>query len=162
MSEISPNFDLSWMKRAVDAAQKGVIDRQGGPFGAAIVQGQTLIAIGHNQVTSQKDPTAHAEMVAIRQACHILDRFQLTGCDLYTTGEPCPMCLGAIYWARLDRVFYANTRLEAAAIGFDDQFIYEELNQPHLDRKIPFIHIPHPDAFALFRLWESLTDKILY
>ena len=154
--------DSHWMKLAINASQTGLSDRQGGPFGAAIVQGETLIALGCNQVTSQKDPTAHAEMVAIRQACQALNRFQLTGCDLYTTCEPCPMCLGAIYWARLDRVYYANTRFDAAAIGFDDQFIYEELNQPDSDRKIPFIHCPSPEAWAVFQQWQTLADKILY
>ncbi|MEY2976404.1 MAG: nucleoside deaminase [Prochlorotrichaceae cyanobacterium] len=151
-----------WMQLAIEAAQQGLRDRHGGPFGAIVVKDDVVLGRGHNQVTSLKDPTAHAEMVAIRQACQVLEHFQLTGCELYTTCEPCPMCLGAIYWARPDRVYYANTRFDAAAIDFDDQMIYVELAKAEADRSIPFIHAPDPQALELFEQWRSLSDRILY
>lgn len=152
----------TWMQLAIEESRQGMLDRQGGPFGAIVVKDGEVIARGHNQVTGSQDPTAHAEIVAIRQACQVLQRFQLTGCELYTSCEPCPMCFGAIYWARLDRVFYANTRGDAASIDFDDQVIYLELAKPESDRTIPFVHVPDPQALAVFQDWRSLSDKIPY
>jgi len=136
----------------------------GGPFGCVIVKDGAIIASGMNRVTATNDPTAHAEVVAIRIACSVLKTFQLTGCELYTSCEPCPMCLAAIYWARPDRVFYANTKEDAAAIGFDDSFIYEEIARPLLDRKIPLILMPemHPMAQEAFKVWEESENKIKY
>ncbi|NEP50492.1 MAG: nucleoside deaminase, partial [Moorea sp. SIO3C2] len=111
---------------------------------------------------STNDPTAHAEIVAIRDACKVLQTFQLTGCELYTSCEPCPMCLGAIYWARLDKVYYANTKADAAQIGFDDQFIYEELDLPISDRKLPIIQLMRDEALRAFQEWQEKTDKVEY
>jgi guanine deaminase len=152
----------AWMQLAIAESRQGMIDRHGGPFGAIVVKDGEVIARGHNQVTSRQDPTAHAEIVAIRQACQVLGQFQLTGCELYSSCEPCPMCFSAIYWARLDRVYYANTRLEAAAIDFDDDLIWGELTKPETDRTIPFVHVPNPQALAVFQQWRSLSDKIPY
>lgn len=118
--------------------------------------------MGCNHVTSSNDPTAHAEVVAIRDACRRLNTYQLTGCDVYTSCEPCPMCLGAIYWARPDRVIYANTKEEAAAIEFDDEFIYKEIGTGMADRKIPFIHFPHPAAKSVFEQWKQWEGKKTY
>ena len=117
---------------------------------------------GWNKVTSSNDPTAHAEVVAIRDACEKLDTYQLTGCDIYTSCEPCPMCLGAIYWARPERVIYANTKEDAAAIEFDDDFIYAEINTDMRDRKIPFLHFPHPAAKEVFEQWKKWDGKKPY
>jgi guanine deaminase len=134
----------------------------GGPFGAVIARDGQIIAEGHNQVTSGNDPTAHAEVVAIRAACRQLGSFNLQGCEMYTSCEPCPMCLGAIYWARLDRVYYANTRIEAAAIGFDDDHIYREFDKPIGGRAVPFIHLQSEEARQIFREWLEKPDKIPY
>ena len=134
----------------------------GGPFGAVVVLKGDIIAEGVNQVTSRNDPTAHAEVLAIRQACAKLGTFELAGCELYTSCEPCPMCLGAIYWARLERVYYANTAADAAAIGFDDSLIYTELNAPHAERSIPAVQMMREEALAAFRAWAEKPDKIPY
>ena len=134
----------------------------GGPFGAVVVKDGQIIARGFNQVTSTHDPTCHAEVDAIRKACQKLGTFQLDGCDLYTSCEPCPMCLGAIYWARPARVFYGNTKADAAAIGFDDQFIYEELDRPMENRKLPMTQLLHDEALAGFRAWTELASKTEY
>jgi guanine deaminase len=152
----------TWMQLAIEESRQGMIDRHGGPFGAIVVKDGEVIARGHNQVTLSHDPTAHAEILAIRKACQVLQHFQLTGCELYSSCEPCPMCFSAIYWARLDRVYYANTRLEAAAIDFDDDVIAVELTKPEADRRIPFVHAPDPQALAVFQQWRSLSDKIPY
>ena len=131
----------------------------GGPFATVIVKEGRIIAEGANRVTSTNDPTAHAEVVAIREACRVLADFQLTGCDLYTTCEPCPMCLGAIYWARPARVFFAATAVDAAAAGFDDAFIYDELKIAPAQRRIPMAQLLRADSLALFSSWKRQENK---
>lgn len=135
---------------------------KGGPFGCVIVKDGKIIARGSNLVTSSNDPTAHAEVVAIREACKTLNAFQLIGCEIYTSCEPCPMCLGAIYWARPDKVYYANTREDAAAIGFDDDFIYQEIAIPIDDRKIQFVKVDSVEAKNVFSRWKENPNKIDY
>jgi tRNA(Arg) A34 adenosine deaminase TadA len=155
-------MDQKWMDRAVAIAEEGMSRGHGGPFGCVIVKNGELIAEGHNEVILSNDPTSHAEMVAIRKACQKLNSFQLNGCDIYTSCEPCPMCLGAIYWARPERVFFAATRKDAAAIGFDDEFIYEELQIEPDSRKIPMINVLNQRAVALFKKWDQKEDKEEY
>ncbi|HNU14712.1 MAG TPA: nucleoside deaminase [Chitinophagaceae bacterium] len=155
-------IDSKFLERAIELSKQGMSGGKGGPFGCVIVLNGEIIGEGCNQVTSSNDPTAHAEVVAIRQACGKLGTYQLTGCDIYTSCEPCPMCLGAIYWARPRRVIYANTREEAAAIEFDDDFIYGEINATMKDRKIPFIHHPHPVAKEVFVAWKNWEGKVRY
>jgi tRNA(Arg) A34 adenosine deaminase TadA len=135
---------------------------QGGPFGAVIVQGDRIVAEGCNRVTAALDPTAHAEIVAIRTACVALGRFDLRGCDVYTSCEPCPMCLAALYWARVDRVFYANDRVEAARIGFDDALIYREVALPPDLRLIPMTRLLADEAREIFAEWTRKPDRIPY
>jgi guanine deaminase len=154
--------DQKFLLKAIEQAKKGVEQGAGGPFGCVIVKDGVIVGQGYNQVTSTNDPTAHAEVVAIRDACHQLKTYQLADCDLYASCEPCPMCLGAIYWARPRRVIFACTRNEAAEAGFDDAVIYEEINIPVEERKIPFEHQAEPAAAALFRLWKEKGDKKLY
>lgn len=149
------------MQRAIALSLEN-IRNGGGPFAAVIVRGDQIIAEGANRVTDSNDPTAHAEVVAIRAACAALKSFQLAGCDLYTTCEPCPMCLGAIYWARPDRIFYANTRKDAADIGFDDDFIYQELAVPLAQRKIPMAQLMRDQALAAFQAWAHDPKKKEY
>ena len=134
----------------------------GGPFGAVIVKDGEIVARGANGVAHTNDPTAHAEVVTIREACRVLGTFQLNGCELYTSCEPCPMCLGAAYWARLDYVYFGNTASDAAAIGFDDAFIYEELNKKHAERRIPMEQLGREEALIAFRSWQEKNDKIKY
>ena len=150
------------MRRAVALSAEKMRTGAGGPFGCVIARDGEIIAEGSNQVTSANDPTAHAEVVAIREACRKLNSFSLEGCELYTSCEPCPMCLGAIYWARLDRVYYANTRVDAAAIGFDDDHIYRELDKTIGDRAVPFIHMASTEAQQVFKEWMEKPDKIPY
>lgn len=150
------------MKRAIALSLQGMQDRDGGPFGAVIVKDGEIIAEGNNQVTSQNDPTMHAEVVAIRCACEKLGTFDLTGCVLYTNCEPCPMCVGAVYWSHLDAVYYANTKEDAATIGFDDQFIYEELALDKAQRQLPMEQLLHDEAMEAFHAWEQKEDKIAY
>jgi guanine deaminase len=151
-----------FMRRAVMLSLEKMRANSGGPFGAIIVRRGEIVAEGWNQVTSTNDPTAHAEIVAIRRACAALDTFTLTDCDIYASCEPCPMCLGAIYWARLRRIYFANTRAEAAAIGFDDDFIYREIGvEPHA-RSIPGVKISTVDAQSVFREWVQKADKVRY
>ncbi|MBI3669201.1 MAG: nucleoside deaminase [Acidobacteria bacterium] len=150
------------MKKAIELAVENVRTGRGGPFAAVVVKDGRILAEGTNRVTSTNDPTAHAEMVAIREACRTVGHFQLTGCEIYTTCEPCPMCLGAIYWARLAEVFYASTGKDAAAAGFDDSFIYEQFEQPISGRKIPMIQLMREEALQAFRAWEQKADKIPY
>ncbi|MCP3031652.1 nucleoside deaminase [Halobacillus sp. A1] len=139
------------------------IQTEGGPFGAIVVdQYGNIVGVGQNKVTSSNDPTAHAEVQAIRKACQNLDTFQLTDCVLYTSCEPCPMCLGAIYWARLEEVYYAADQKLAAAGGFDDQFIYEEINKSHRERTIPFYALDLPDKNLPFETWASQEEKVEY
>lgn len=155
-------FQSSLMKEAIALSRQNVKDGKGGPFAAVISRDGAVIASGTNSVTSSNDPTAHAEIIAIREACRVLKSFQLAGCEIYTTCEPCPMCLGAIYWARPDKVYFANTRDDAARIGFDDLFIYEELGRPPDSRTIPMIQKMRDDALTVFREWETKLDKIKY
>lgn len=156
------NDELKFLERAIELSRKGIENLQGGPFGCVIVKDGKVIGEGYNQVTATNDPTAHAEVVAIRNACKTLGSFQLTGCDVYTSCEPCPMCLGAIYWARPSRVIYANTKNDAAAIDFDDQFIYNEIEKDDHDRQILFFHHPLPAALDVFRQWKEMGAKIVY
>ncbi len=156
------NIDDVFMSKAIKMAQTGMNKNAGGPFGAIIVKDHKIIAKAFNQVTSSNDPTAHAEVVAIRKACKKLNSFQLTGCVLYTSCEPCPMCLGAIYWARPDKVYYACTRKDAAHIKFDDDFIYKELELPLNKRTIPFNNISRNQSMLVFNQWENKIDKIKY
>lgn len=151
-----------FMQQAIELALQNVRSGDGGPFAALIVQDGTVIAQGSNRVTTAYDPTAHAEIVAIRDACKHLDAFHLDGCDLYTTCEPCPMCMGAIYWAHLDRVFYASTRDDAAAAGFDDAYIYEELSKPPRARSTPMIQSMRDEGYHVFEAWMESDNKVLY
>ena len=150
------------MRRAVAISADSMRAGNGGPFGAIIAREGRIIAEGSNRVTSTKDPTAHAEIVAIREACQALEDFNLRGCEIYTSCEPCPMCLGAIYWARLDRVYYANTRVDAAAIGFDDDFIYREFAKDVPARMTPFVRLDIVEARRIFDEWLSKADRIPY
>ena len=151
-----------FMRRAILISAEKMREGLGGPFGAVVVRMDRIIAEGFNQVTSTSDPTAHAEVVAIRAACAALGSFSLEGCELYTSCEPCPMCLGAIYWSRLDRVYYANDRADAAAIGFDDDRLYREFAKPMNGREMPFIHLPLEEARAVFQEWVDKPDKVPY
>lgn len=151
-----------FMRRAIALAMENVRSGAGGPFAAVIVKDGSVLAEGANRVTATNDPTAHAEVVAIREACRNLGDFQLTGCDLYTTCEPCPMCLGAIYWARPARVFYACVADDAAAVGFDDAFIYEELDRGHAERRVPMQQLLREESLAIFALWRQQKKKIPY
>ena len=154
--------ELKFLERAIQLSLEGMQNLHGGPFGCVIVKDGKIVGECNNQVTATNDPTAHAEVVAIRNACRHLNSFQLDGCDIYASCEPCPMCLGAIYWSRAQRVIYANTKQDAAAIDFDDQFIYEEIEREGQDRSISFIHHPHPAALAVFEKWKMMEDKIDY
>jgi guanine deaminase len=150
------------MARAIQLSIEGVQSGRGGPFGAVIVRNGEIVAEGANQVTSTNDPTAHAEVVAIRRACEKLGVFELADCELYTSCEPCPMCFGAIYWARLSRVYFASTAEDAAEAGFDDSFIYSELRLPKAERRIPTAQMMREEALAGFRAWTDRPDKIPY
>jgi len=154
--------DRTFMTRAIELAKMGVEMNLGGPFGCVVVKDDIIIGEGNNRVTSTNDPTAHAEIVAIREACKSLDAFQLDGCTVYTSCEPCPMCLGAIYWARPERVFYACTREDAANIGFDDDFIYEELEKANDQREMVLMNLMRDEALELFNNWAAKPDKITY
>lgn len=150
------------MMEAIALSRKGVESNEGGPFGCIVVKGDQIVGRGNNRVTSSNDPTAHAEIVAIRDACHNLSSFQLEGCEIYTSCEPCPMCLGAIYWARPDRIFYGNSRHDAAEIDFDDSMIYEEITKSMEKRRIPIKSICREEALKIFQLWREKPDKTLY
>ena len=152
----------TFLRQAIELAAANVENGEGGPYGAVIVKNSHVIAASANKVTSTVDPTAHAEIMAIRIACKVLNDYQLNGCVLYTSCEPCPMCLGAIYWSRLDRVYYACNRFDAAAANFDDNFIYDEINLPPLTRKIPMVHIDFINAKEPFDNWHKKADKKLY
>jgi guanine deaminase len=154
-------MDHSLLRQAIDLARENVA-RDGGPFGALVVKDGVVIATGANQVTRANDPTAHAEMMAIREACRVLGDFQLAGCDLYSSCEPCPMCLGAIYWARPAHVYFAATREQAAAAGFDDALIYREIAAPLAERSIPMIHVADAQAARPFEMWRNKPDKTRY
>ena len=150
-----------YLRKAIEVAMENM-DRGGGPFGAVIVRDGQIIASASNSVTSDNDPTAHAEVSAIRRAAEALGTFNLSGCEIYTSCEPCPMCLGAIYWARLDKVYYANTKADAKAAGFDDSFIYEELALPRDSRKLPSVPMMRDEAIKAFEEWISKEDKTEY
>ena len=151
-----------FMKEAVDEALKGIRNNEGGPFGCVIVKDGKIVGRGHNRVTSTNDPTAHAEVTAIRDACKNLGSFQLEGCIVYTSCEPCPMCLGAIYWARPEKVYYGSNQNDAANIGFDDAFIYEEIPLPYNQRSIPFEQLARDIAIEPFNEWDTMDDKTEY
>ena len=151
----------TFLKQAIDLAVENV-RRDGGPFAALVVKDGIVISTGTNQVTRANDPTAHAEIVAIREACRVLGDFQLAGCDIYTSCEPCPMCLGAIYWARPARVFYAATHEDAAAAGFDDGFIYKEIGMPPGERAIPMVRMADQHATRPFEEWAGRVGKVAY
>ncbi|MGH9721073.1 MAG: nucleoside deaminase [Bryobacteraceae bacterium] len=150
------------MRQAIALAIENVRQAGGGPFGALVARGGKVVATGVNRVTTTNDPTAHAEVVAIREACRALGEFQLTGCEIYTTCEPCPMCLGAIYWARPDRVYFACTRRDAAEAGFDDSFIYEQVAADVAQRTIPMVPLLRDEAQAIFRDWKQKSGKVPY
>ena len=151
-----------FMREAIRLSLENMRSGKGGPFGAVIVKDGKIIARGFNQVTSTNDPTAHAEVVAIREACRELNSFQLEGCEIYTSCEPCPMCLGAIYWARPAKMYYANTKIDAAKIGFDDQFIYEEIDLHLSQRQLPSEQLLNDEALVAFQEWEDKINKIDY
>ena len=152
----------NYMLEAVNAALKGMQNNEGGPFGCVIVKDGKIIGKGNNKVTSTNDPTAHAEVTAIRDACKNLNSFQLEGCTIYTSCEPCPMCLGAIYWARPQKVYYGSTQADAANIGFDDAFIYKEIPLPYAERSIPFEQLAPEIAIKPFEAWTQKEDKTTY
>jgi guanine deaminase len=156
------NNHQQFMQMAIDLAQKNVASGKGGPFGAVVAKNGKIIATAVNEVTSTNDPTAHAEVLAIRRACASLHSHQLDGCMIYCSCEPCPMCLGAIYWSRPAKVYYAAKKEDAAASGFDDDFIYHEIDLPHPDRKIPFINIGREESLKVFRFWDKSDLKIAY
>ncbi|HEK19646.1 MULTISPECIES: nucleoside deaminase [unclassified Mucilaginibacter] len=151
-----------FMRMAVELSRYNVENEQGGPFGAVIVKDGEVVARSANKVVPTNDPTAHAEVATIRLACQELGTFNLEGCVIYTSCEPCPMCLGAIYWARIDKVYYANTKRDAADIGFDDHFIYDELELPMAQRKLPFEQLLHSEALEVFKQWQVTEKKTNY
>ncbi|NOY47873.1 MAG: nucleoside deaminase [Chlorobi bacterium] len=156
-------MEIKFMKAAVNAALKGMNNNEGGPFGCVVVKDGEIVGKGNNKVTSTNDPTAHAEVNAIRDACKNLNSFQLEGCEIYTSCEPCPMCLGAIYWARPDKVYYyGSNQIDAANIGFDDEFIYKEIPLPYKERSIPFQQLGREVALEAFIKWEEKEDKTEY
>ncbi|MCD4724400.1 MAG: nucleoside deaminase [Bacteroidales bacterium] len=155
-------YDPQFMEKAIRLAEENIFMGNGGPFGAVIVKDGQIIATAINEVTSTVDPTAHAEVVAIRKACSILKSYQLEGCEIYSSCEPCPMCLGAIYWARPSAVFYAASKEDAAASGFDDEFIYKEIECQPDKRKIPFINKMRDEARDVFRRWNESERKVKY
>ncbi|OBX26808.1 tRNA(Arg) A34 adenosine deaminase TadA [Gelidibacter algens] len=151
-----------FMLEAVNAALKGMQNNEGGPFGCVIVKDGKIVGRGNNKVTSNNDPTAHAEVMAIRDACKNLNSFQLEGCTIYTSCEPCPMCFGAIYWARPDKVYYGCSQKDAADIDFDDEFIYKEIELPYEKRSIPFEQVARDIALEPFQKWSDKDDKTVY
>lgn len=152
----------AFMKRAIELSLENVRSGRGGPFGCVIARDGVVIAEGVNEVTASNDPTAHAEILAIRRASQKLSSFELAGCDLYSSCEPCPMCLSAIYWARIEKIYFANSSADAAKIGFDDSAIYAEMKRSPEQRKIPMIQMLREDALAAFHAWETQPGKIPY
>ncbi len=150
------------MRRAIALSLENVRTGRGGPFAAVVVRGQDILGEGANQVTSTNDPSAHAEVLAVRAACQRLRDFRLAGCEIYSNCEPCPMCLGLIYWARLEKVYYANTAEDATAIGFDDVRIYHEFLLARAARSIPMVQMLRNEALAVFQQWQQKSDKIVY
>jgi len=157
-----PLMANTFMQRAIELGLENVRAGQGGPFAAVVVHEGRIVAEGANRVTATNDPTAHAEVVAIRNACAALGSFQLDDCEIYTTCEPCPMCLGAIYWARPARVYYGCTKEDAAAAGFDDSLIYEQIATPHAARRIPFLPLMRGESQVIFAAWKKNASKIEY
>ena len=155
-------MDNPFMARAIQISLDNVLSGQGGPFGAVIVKNDKIVAEGVNRVTSSSDPTAHAEVVAIREACAKLGVFLLDDCEIYTSCEPCPMCLGAIYWAHLSRIYFGNLAADASKVGFDDSFIYEQFAKGLAERSIPMVQMMREQAWAGFRAWQEKPNKILY
>ena len=155
-------YDPKFMEKAIRLAEENIFEGNGGPFGAVIVKDGQIIATAINEVTNAVDPTAHAEVVAIRKACSILKSYQLEGCEIYSSCKPCPMCLGAIYWARPSAVFYGASKEDAAASGFDDEFIYKEIECQPDERKIPFVNKMRDEARDVFRRWDESGMKIEY
>ncbi|MDB5111991.1 MAG: tRNA-specific adenosine deaminase [Mucilaginibacter sp.] len=151
-----------FMRMAIELSEYNVKQGMGGPFGAVIVKDGMVVARSANKVVLQNDPTAHAEISAIRLACQELNTYNLAGCEIYTSCEPCPMCLGAIYWARIDKIYYANTKADAAEIGFDDHFIYQELDLPMEKRKLSVIQLMRDEALNAFKIWGEAEDKADY
>ncbi len=151
-----------FMRQAIQLSLQGMANNEGGPFGCIIVKGDKIVGRGNNKVSSTNDPTAHAEVTAIRDACKNLGSFQLEDCEIYTSCEPCPMCLGAIYWARPKIVYYANNRRDAADIGFDDSMIYDEMKVAIENRKIPIVTIGRESALKVFEAWKNKPDKMVY
>ena len=154
--------DNQWLEQAIELSRQGMKSGEGGPFGCIIVRQGQIVGRGSNKVTSSNDPTAHAEVVAIRDACKNLGSYQLADCDIFTSCEPCPMCLGAIYWARPSRIYFACTHIDAAEAGFDDSFIYKEINITPSERKIPSYEIMREEGKKVFSNWISKSDKITY
>ena len=152
----------SFMREAIRLSEENVRSSNGGPFGVVIVKDGVIISTGVNEVTRHNDPTAHAEINAIRAACRVLGTFSLEGCEIYSSCEPCPMCLGAIYWARPSALFFANTQQDAAAIQFDDQFIYQEIARSHADRRLPTYQMLRDEALQAFQLWKDDETKLAY
>jgi guanine deaminase len=157
-----PPSSSEFMRRAIALALENVRSGRGGPFAALVVKDNAVIAEGANRVTATNDPTAHAEIVAIREACRALGSFQLAGCDLYCSCEPCPMCFGAIYWARVSRVFFAATAADAASAGFDDAFIYRELQGAKAERRVPMTQILRNESLAVFEAWKQQSNRTEY
>jgi tRNA(Arg) A34 adenosine deaminase TadA len=155
-------YNQKFMQEAIDMAKKGMQNNEGGPFGAVIVKNGEIIGKGNNKVTSTNDPTAHAEVTAIRAACKKLGSFQLNNCELYTSCEPCPMCLGAIYWARPSVIYYACTKKDAADINFDDDFIYKEIATPIPERTIKTVQVMRDEGLQAFRIWQEKSDRVDY
>ena len=159
---MSDERHLEFLRQAIKIATQNVESGEGGPFGAVVVREGRVLATGVNRVTAMNDPTAHAEMVAVREACRILGDFQLTGCEIYCSSEPCPMCLAAIYWARAERIYFAATRVEAAAVGFDDQFIHDEMALDIAGRSIPAQRLLAEEALTPFEHWTALQGRVHY
>lgn len=155
-------MDQRMMDLAIEMSRRGMEENKGGPFGAVVARNGDVISAAYNRVTGSDDPTAHAEVRALRLAAEMLGTYDLTDCEIYASSEPCPMCFGAIYWTRVQRVYFANTREDAARIGFDDSFIYNELNKDLSKRSIPFIHVDDPHALEVFNAWERKEDKTEY
>ena len=159
---MTPDPHEKFMRRAIELAQKGIDENRGGPFGCVVVKNDEIVGEGCNEVTSSNDPTAHAEVVAVREACRNLNSFQLDGCTIYTSCEPCPMCLGAIYWARPAQIFVAGTRDDAAAAGFDDEVFYSEIEKPNDDRQLKMQWLLREESQAVFKHWLEKADKVEY
>lgn len=155
-------YQKEFMMEAIELSKKCLETGKGGPFGAVVVKDGKIVGRGSNHVTINNDPTAHAEVMAIRDACHNLHTFQLDGCELYTSCEPCPMCLGAIYWARPDRIYYAGSQFDASDAGFDDSFIYDEIALPYEKRRIPAQQFEREEARKVFEMWKNLASKVDY